>query len=83
MAAPPSKKTRPSSHLVVHDILFELRSEADGSNKLHAFVDCKRRKCRLNVDECRACERLGRIDSHEAGFVVLCRSEDELFEADE
>ena len=77
------KKIRPSSRLVVHDIEFERTREPDGSEKVRACIACERRKCKLDVDECRACERLARIDSHEAGFVVLCRSEDESFDADE
>lgn len=80
MTAIPPKKTRPSARLVVHDIQIEPCAQPDGSRKLCGYVDCERRKYRLDVDECRACERLVRIDSHEAGFVVLCRSEDENFD---
>ena len=80
MTGTPPKKTRPSTRLVLHDIRVERCEQPDGSTKLCALVDCERRKRRLDVDECRACERLTRIDVHEAGFVVLCRSEDESFE---
>ena len=82
MTPPSPKRNRPRHHLVVHDIQFESKSQADGSDKLSAYVDCERRGRRIALDECRACERLDRIDSHEAGYVVLCRSEDETFDAD-
>ena len=68
---------------MVHDIRVDVAPRANGGEELCAYVECERRKCKLNVNECRACERLVRIDSHEAGFVVLCRSEDETFDADE
>jgi hypothetical protein len=37
----------------------------------------------MSVDECCVCERLARIDVHEAGYVVLCHAEDESFERDD
>jgi len=80
---PPTKRLRPSTRLVVHDIRLEVTPRANGRDELRASVECERRKCKLDVNECRACERLVRIDSHEAGFVVLCRSEDETFDPDE
>jgi hypothetical protein len=83
MTLPPHKKTRPSTRLVVHDIQIELTPQPDSPNKLSAYVDCEHHQRRLSVDECRACDRLDRIDSHEAGFVVLCRSSDEPFDSGE
>lgn len=83
VAMTPPKKVRPSARLVVHDIRVELTPQPTGGEKLCAYVECERRRCKLNVDECRSCERLVRIDSHEAGFVVLCRSKDETFDSDE
>jgi hypothetical protein len=76
------KLVRPGARLVVHDIHMETVSQADGTEKLCAYVQCQRRKSKLNVDACRSCERLVRIDSHEAGYVVLCRSEDETFDSE-
>ena len=80
---PAQKSTRPSPRLVVHDIQFEVVRQPNGRDKLCAYVQCERRKCRLNVDDCRGCERLARIEVHEAGYVVLCHAEDETFERDE
>ena len=40
-------------------------------------VLCERREQNLDVDVCRSCERFARIDLHETGYVMLCRSEDE------
>jgi hypothetical protein len=48
-----------------------------------ATIECERRKCRLPIDECRACERFARIEAHEAGYVMLCRSQDESFDVDD
>jgi hypothetical protein len=76
----PSERLRPKTRLVVHDIHMELEPQREGPDKLRLYVECERRKCKLSVDECGVCERLERIDSHEAGFAVLCRSEDETFE---
>jgi hypothetical protein len=77
------KLVRPGSRLVVHDIHVDTVRLADGSEKVCAYVDCQRRKSKLKVDECRSCERLVRIDSHEAGYVIVCRAEDEVFDSDE
>lgn len=77
------KSTRPSPRLVVHDMQFEVTRQANGKDKLCAYVQCERRKCKKNVDDCRACERLVRIEAHEAGYVVLCHAEDETFDRDD
>lgn len=77
------KSTRPSARLVVHDMELEVRRQADGRDKLCAYVHCQRRKQKLSLDECRGCERLARIEAHEAGYVVLCRAEDETFERED
>ena len=77
------KSTRPSPRLVLHDVQFEVTRQANGRDKLCAYVQCERRKCKQNIDVCRGCERLARIESHEAGYVVLCHAEDETFERDE
>jgi hypothetical protein len=46
-------------------------------------AECERHQSRFDVDVCRSCERFARIEMHEGGFVVLCRSEDEDFDVDE
>jgi hypothetical protein len=46
-------------------------------------IKCERRGCTQTIDDCRACERFARIETHEHGYVMLCRSQDEAFEVDE
>lgn len=73
------KTLRPSTRLVQHDIRFEAR-ESNGRGSLRVLVDCERRGGPQCIDTCRSCERFARIEPHEAGYVLLCRSEDETFE---
>jgi len=76
-ASPPTpchKATRPHSRLVVHDILMT-RPETDRS-QIAATVECERRGCTLSVKVCAGCERFARIEVHEAGYTLLCRSTD-------
>ena len=78
MTTPPPRRSRPSSKLVPHDI--HIVRKGVGATK--ATVYCERRDCRLDVNECRSCERFARIDVHEAGYEMLCRSCDEPVEDD-
>ena len=78
-----AKRLRPSSRLVAHDLEFVPAEAPGGSKRMLATIACERRDCTLNIDECRACERFARIEAHEAGYVMLCRSQDETFDADE
>lgn len=78
MTTPPARRSRPSSKLVSHDIRFIRKGEGTA----HATVHCERRDCALLVNECRSCERFARIDVHEAGYVMLCRSCDEVLDED-
>jgi hypothetical protein len=70
---------RPSARLVQHDIGFEVL-RARGRSSLRVLVDCERRGAPQTIDTCRSCERFARIEAHEAGYVLLCRSQDETFE---
>ena len=67
---------------MMHDITLAPAPLEAANSKLVATIQCERRGT-LNVDVCRACERFERIEMHEGGFVMLCRSVDESFDADE
>jgi hypothetical protein len=54
-----------------------VRKADSGAPRVCATVLCERRAQQLDVEVCRVCERFGRIDVHEAGYVMLCRAEDE------
>jgi len=77
------KRLRPSSCPVMHDIRFAHAPLPGGGSKLVACIECERRGCVLDVEVCRACERFCRIETHEGGFVMLCRSLDERIDTEE
>ena len=77
------QRRRPSSKLVSHDVAFVPDEAVDGTKRVLPTIQCERWGCSQHIDECRACERFARIEAHEAGYVLLCRSEDETFDADE
>ena len=79
MTTRPPRRSRPGAKLVPHDLSIA-RKDAGGTE---ATVYCERRDCKLNINECRSCERFARIDVHEAGYVMLCRSTDEAVDEDE
>ena len=73
----PPNSSRPALRLVQHDIhLSRERSESDRSQVV-ARVTCERRGCEVLVEQCAHCERFARIETHEAGYVLLCRAHDE------
>jgi hypothetical protein len=76
------KRRRPSSRLIAHDLCFEPKETASGHKTHLPTIECERRGT-LSIDECRACERFARIETLEHGYVMLCRSGDETFDADE
>jgi hypothetical protein len=77
---PGEERWAPHPRLVPHDLWFERRTSPSG-RVVVALISCERRGCTLNLDTCRACPRFARIDVHEAGYTMLCRSSDEeLFE---
>jgi hypothetical protein len=77
MTTQPPRCARPSSHLVPHEIRLTRKRSEVGTSTVVATVHCERRESTLNVETCGYCERFARIDMHEAGYVMLCRSEDE------
>ena len=65
--------------LVAHDITFE-RQGLELPAEVVATIECERTGCTLRVEVCRRCERFARIEPHEAGYTMLCRSTDEDLE---
>lgn len=61
---------------MLHDVHFGRQTAEDGSSKVVATVACERRQCTVSVDVCSECERFARIEVHEAGYTMLCRSTD-------
>jgi hypothetical protein len=78
---PPNKRTRASARLVSHDIRLQPESRPEGKPRVRALVSCERRKCELEVDVCASCSRFARVETHEAGYVLLCNSSDVPSEA--
>jgi hypothetical protein len=59
--------------LVEQDIeLAEVESE-QGGRCVTASVTCARRGSVMNVEDCAQCPYFARIETHEAGYVLLCR----------
>lgn len=82
MTTPPAPRSRPSSTLVPHDIRFVQAPTCSGRARVRAQVHCEHQHDNIDVETCRARERFVRVDVHEAGYVMLCRSADEEIEDD-
>ena len=68
------KSSRPRGrHLVGQDI--EL-TRASPEARVIASAHCVRRDCKMDVEDCAGCPHFVRIDTHEAGYVLVCRSAD-------
>ena len=74
---PPSPRLAPHPRLVPHEIRLPRDESAPGACVLVATIECERRGQTLPVDVCRFCPRFCRIEVHEAGYTMLCRSSDE------
>lgn len=68
---PPSDKPSPSPSLVLQDIRLQ---REPGSDRVEATAVCARKNCRVNVEDCARCAHFARIDTHEAGYVLVCRA---------
>jgi hypothetical protein len=68
---------RPSMQLIEHDVRFALKETSPGVAAVVATVYCERRNVNCEVEHCGYCERFARIEVHEAGYTMLCRSADE------
>jgi hypothetical protein len=62
---------------VAHDIRVTREELRPGLTHAVAKVHCERHDSMIEVEDCAYCERFARIDTHEAGYVLLCRSSDE------
>lgn len=65
----------PVSSLLVQQDICLAREEADGSVHVVATVACARRGLDVAVEECAHCPHFARIETHEAGYVMLCRTD--------
>lgn len=70
---PPAKG--PASSLVQHDI--HLARDPSRGSSVVASVECERFGCKVLVEACARCTRFARIETHEAGYVLLCRPREE------
>ena len=70
------RQRMPHSRLVPHDITLVRVETEQGRSEVHATIECERRGCTLRVETCAQCERFARVEPHEAGYVMLCRSTD-------
>lgn len=69
---PPPARAR----LVQQDILLS-REARDGTTRVVARVECARRDCVVEVEYCARCPHFARIETHEAGYLMLCRAADQ------
>jgi hypothetical protein len=65
-----------SPSLVEQDIELS-REPRDGSTRVVARVECARRGCTVEVEQCGRCAHFVRIETHEAGYLLLCRTGEE------
>lgn len=72
---PPSHKSSELPSLVLQDILLQREPQ---SGRVVASAVCARKGCSVNVEDCAHCAHFARIDSHEAGYVLVCRTGDDL-----
>jgi len=71
-------KSRPHSRLVPHEIRLARAEGGNGKPEVVATIECERKACVMRVEACVHCERFARIEPHEAGYVMLCRSTDSV-----
>lgn len=71
MTKPPaaSSEQQTRCRLVQQDIHLE-RDAA--TQRVVASVECARKTCVTDVEHCARCPHFVRIDTHEAGYVLLC-----------
>jgi hypothetical protein len=72
---PPPPKKLSHSQLVQHDI--QLARDPAQPSKVVASVTCERLGCDVLVEACARCPRFARIETHEAGYVLLCRAHED------
>ncbi len=63
-------------HLVQQDVHLERVRKGDNTRVI-AEVECERRGCPMDVEQCARCPHFVRIEVHEAGYLLLCDDRDE------
>jgi hypothetical protein len=53
------------------------RESRDGVTRVVARVECARRGCTMEVEQCAGCSHFARIETHEAGYLLLCQTGEE------
>lgn len=71
---PPARPTRSANLLVSQDVRLIRHRANDGRVEVQATVECAIGQCTKSVEQCATCARFVRIDVHEAGYTMLCRS---------
>jgi hypothetical protein len=62
---------------------IQLTRESRGeATRVVARVECARRDCNMEVEGCARCAHFVRIETHEAGYVLLCREDEEPEQSD-
>lgn len=75
---PKRRPSRPLDTLVAHEMTWDAAAERSGSgDETQPAVWCERQNRSVGFQTCRSCERFARVDVHEAGYVMMCRSLDE------
>jgi hypothetical protein len=69
-------QAKPASTLVEHDIRLTAESLEDGTRRVTALVLCEQAGGEVSAAGCMRCPRFVRIEVHEAGYTLLCRSLD-------
>lgn len=72
----PNEPAPGSLHLVAQDIHLRRAPSASGSHVI-AEVECTRRRCTMDVEQCAGCPHFVRIETHEAGYLLLCQGANE------
>ena len=62
--------------LVEQDICLRRVPDTAGSGVV-AEVECARRGCTVHVEQCARCPHFVRIETHEAGYLLLCRGHEQ------
>ena len=63
-------------HLVQQDIQLT-RECQHGVTRVVARVECARRGRAVDAEQCARCPHFVRIETHEAGYLMLCRAHEE------
>lgn len=74
--ATPKRPSASSLHLIEQDIHVRRLPAAAGA-RVVAEVQCARRGCTMDVEQCARCPHFVRIETHEAGYLMLCSADED------